>query len=50
MFTAQDFLQAKKRKDLVAIAEEKEIDISKTLRNVCYEEELKLLQVVGNKK
>ncbi|MGB5172208.1 polyphosphate kinase 2 [Eudoraea sp.] len=45
MFTAQDFLQAKKRKDLVAIAEEKEIDISKTLRNVCYEEELKLLQV-----
>ncbi len=45
MFTAKDFLNAKRRKDLIAIAEEQEINISPTLKNIKYEEELRQLQV-----
>ena len=45
MFTAKDFLNAKRRKDLIAIAEEQEINISPALKNIKYEEELRQLQV-----
>lgn len=43
-FDLEDFKSAKRRKDLVKIANEKGINIKKTLRNLRYEEELKLLQ------
>ncbi|GGD48342.1 polyphosphate kinase 2 [Muriicola marianensis] len=44
MFTLEDLSSAKKRKDLIEIAEEKKIPITKALRNLRYEEELRLLQ------
>ncbi|MDB3907193.1 polyphosphate kinase 2 [Crocinitomicaceae bacterium] len=44
MYTKEEFLEARKRKDLVRIAEEKRYDIKKTYRNLRYEEELKRLQ------
>ena len=43
-FTAEDFLSAKKRDDLIAIANSKNMNISKALRNLRYEEELRILQ------
>ncbi|WP_276389219.1 polyphosphate kinase 2 [Eudoraea chungangensis] len=45
MFTSENFLKAQKRKDLVALAAENQIDISKTLKTIQYEEELRLLQI-----
>ena len=45
MFLPEDLLKAKKRKDLIAIADEKEMDISRVLDRLRYEEELKLLQI-----
>ena len=45
MFLPEDLLKAKKRKDLITIADEKELDISKVLNSLRYEEELKLLQI-----
>ena len=45
MFLPEDLLNAKKRKDLIAIANQKEMDISKVLNTLRYEEELKLLQI-----
>lgn len=44
MYTKEEFLEARKRKDLVRIAEEKRYDIKKTYPNLRYEEELKRLQ------
>ncbi|WP_372973413.1 polyphosphate kinase 2 [Muriicola sp.] len=44
MFTLEDLSSVKKRKDLIDIAEEKKIPITKALRNLRYEEELRLLQ------
>ena len=44
MFQLEDLLKAKRRKDLISIADQKGIKIKKVLRNVRYEEELKLLQ------
>ncbi|MBT8293292.1 MAG: polyphosphate kinase 2, partial [Eudoraea sp.] len=45
MFLPEDLLEAKKRKDLIAIANQKDLDISKALNRLRYEEELKLLQI-----
>ena len=45
MFLPEDLLEAKKRKDLIAIANQKDLDISKVLNRLRYEEELKLLQI-----
>ena len=43
-FSAENLLAAKSRKDLIAIAEEGEIDIRKALNNQAYEAELSCLQ------
>lgn len=43
-FTTEDLELSKKRRDLIQIAEEKKIKIKGTLKNLRYEEELKLLQ------
>ncbi len=43
-FTLEDFRNARKRSDLFNIANAKNINISKALRNLRYEEELKILQ------
>jgi polyphosphate kinase 2 len=43
-YTIEDLKEVKRRKDLIQIAEEKKIKIKNTLKNVRYEEELKLLQ------
>lgn len=43
-FDLDDLKSVRRRKDLIKIAEEKGINIKKTLRNLRYEEELKLLQ------
>jgi len=45
MYTLEDLSNAKRRKDLVDIAEEKQIKIDKALRMLRYEEELRLLQI-----
>jgi len=45
MFTLEDLSGAKRRKDLVEIAEEKQLKIGKALRTLRYEEELRLLQI-----
>lgn len=45
MYLPEDFLNAKKRKDLIAIANQKDLDISKVLNTLRYEEELRLLQI-----
>ncbi|MGB5271484.1 MAG: polyphosphate kinase 2, partial [Eudoraea sp.] len=45
MFLPEDLLNAKKRKDLIAIANQKELDISRVLNRLRYEEELRLLQI-----
>ena len=44
MYTAQDLLQAKNRKDLIAIADKKKIDVRGQLKDLKYESELELLQ------
>lgn len=44
MYTREDLLRVKQRKDLISIAEQKGIDLNKTIRNQRYEEELRLLQ------
>ncbi|MEM7574387.1 MAG: polyphosphate kinase 2 [Bacteroidota bacterium] len=44
MFTHEDLSRAKRRKDLIQIAERNGISIKKELRNLRYEEELRLLQ------
>lgn len=44
MFEPADFERAKTRADLIAIADEKNISLRKTLRTVRYEEELRVLQ------
>lgn len=44
LFTLEDLRKVKRRKDLIKIAEEKNIPIKKALRKLRYEEELKLLQ------
>ncbi len=44
MFTKEDFASFEKRKDIIQLAEEKDISISKALGNLLYVEELKLLQ------
>lgn len=44
MLLPEDLINVKKRKDLIAVADQKEIDISKVLNLLRYEEELKLLQ------
>ncbi|MEM9328235.1 MAG: polyphosphate kinase 2 [Bacteroidota bacterium] len=44
MFTADDLLQATKRKDLIRAAEEKGINLRKVMQNLRYEEELRMLQ------
>ena len=43
-YSAQDFLSAKSRKDLVNIAEERDINIDSVIRNLKYELELTKLQ------
>ncbi|KAB2814161.1 polyphosphate kinase 2 [Phaeocystidibacter luteus] len=43
-FTAEQLLNASSRKELMSIAEENDIDISKAVRNIRYEKELNLLQ------
>ena len=43
-FELEDLLKARRRKDLISIADHKGIKIKKVLRNLRYEEELKLLQ------
>ena len=43
-FTLEDLKKAKRRKDLIKIANEKGIRIKSTLRNIHYEEELRSLQ------
>lgn len=45
MYTLEDLSSAKRRKDLIDIAEKKQIKIDKTLRTLRYEEELRLLQI-----
>ncbi len=45
MYTLEDLSRAKKRKDLIDIAEDKQIKIDKALRMLRYEEELRLLQI-----
>ncbi|MFQ5445736.1 MAG: polyphosphate kinase 2 [Saprospiraceae bacterium] len=44
MFTFQDLQNAKKRSDLIKIAEQKEINLRRYLRNLRYEDELQVLQ------
>ena len=44
MFTAEDILSSKKRKDLLEIGYEKKIDLKKVQRNIRYEQELRFLQ------
>lgn len=44
MFSIEDLKKVKKRQDLIAIAEKKGINLSKRLKNLRYEEELRLLQ------
>ncbi len=44
MFTRDDLLKVKQRKDLMQLAEQNGTDLRKTIRNQRYEEELKLLQ------
>ena len=44
MFTLEDLERAKRRKDLIEIAEQKGISIKREMRNLRYEEELRLLQ------
>ncbi|MAT53501.1 MAG: polyphosphate kinase 2 [Saprospirales bacterium] len=44
MFTLEDFQKAKKRSDLISIANTKNIKINKQLRHARYEEELRMLQ------
>ncbi|MBT8313233.1 MAG: polyphosphate kinase 2 [Maribacter sp.] len=43
-YTAEDFLKAKTRKELVKLAQEKNIDIEKVVKNLKYEIELSRLQ------
>ena len=45
MYLAEDLIHAKRRKDLIEIADQKNINISKVLRFLRYEEELRLLQI-----
>ena len=45
MYTLEDLSGAKKRKDLIDIADKKRINIDKALRMLRYEEELRLLQI-----
>ncbi|MEZ2413910.1 polyphosphate kinase 2 [Muriicola sp. E247] len=45
MYTIEDLTEAKKRKDLIGIALKKEMPVQKALRNLRYEEELRLLQI-----
>jgi len=45
MYTLEDLSSAKRRKDLIVIAEDKQIKIDKALRTLRYEEELRLLQI-----
>ncbi len=45
MYTLEDLSSAKKRKDLIDIADKKHIKIDKALRMLRYEEELRLLQI-----
>ena len=45
IFQLEDFQKAKKRTELIAIAEQKSIRIKSALRNLRYEEELRMLQV-----
>ena len=44
MYSAEELLRAKKRKDLIGIADEKDLELTRVLRNLRYEEELRLLQ------
>ncbi len=44
MFTLEDLAHAKKRKQLINIADQKNIDISKIQRRLRYEDELRVLQ------
>ncbi len=43
-YTLEDLQNVKRRKDLIRLANEKGINIKKTIRNLRYEEELRLLQ------
>ena len=43
-YSAQDFLEAKTRKDLVSLAKDKNISIESVIRNLQYEHELNILQ------
>ncbi len=45
MFSAEDFLSMKSKEDFIEIAKKKEIKISKVLKKLNYEEELRKLQV-----
>lgn len=45
MYTLEDLSRAKRRKDLIDIADKKQIKIDKALRMLRYEEELRLLQI-----
>ncbi|NNJ88216.1 MAG: polyphosphate kinase 2 [Eudoraea sp.] len=45
MYTLEDLSRAKRRKDLIDIADEKQIKVDKALRMLRYEEELRLLQI-----
>lgn len=45
MFSAEDFLSMKSKEDFIEIAKKKEIKITKVLKKLTYEEELKKLQV-----
>ena len=44
MFTLEDLSKAKRRKDLIDLAQRKKIKMRRVLRNLRYEEELRLLQ------
>ncbi|MGB0931749.1 MAG: polyphosphate kinase 2 [Chitinophagales bacterium] len=44
MFSIEDLKKVKKRQDLIAIAEKKQVNLKKHLKNLRYEEELRLLQ------
>jgi len=45
MYTLEDLSRAKRRKELIDIAEKKQIKVAKALRMLRYEEELRLLQI-----
>ncbi len=45
MFTLEDLSNAKRRKDLIQIAQDKNISITRAMRSLRYEEELRLLQI-----